>query len=291
MTEYRKHHILPKTYLKYFTQNDSGKGIITLDIASQKQKAEYKNQGDKIFWGKYYYKDTRLEDSLAIEKYFGRIIEPTYNDLIKKIRLEVEIKDWGVKLLFLQWLIFSKLRSPVFRNDFEMKLRFQNKINKILPKDSSFIISEILANIDNYSKEFHLDHFIDDTLFDKTVGNIISGLIVKKWKILRTPNGSYFWTSDNPGFSLNIDQYEKTKILIPSKYLENFTCSSIHYYPLTKDYCLEFGPYMKGESVNLNLETDSIKFEMVDRNNCCQINKWTTLTACNFLIMDENMMK
>lgn len=273
MAEYRKQHILPKTYLKYFSKNDSGKGIITLDISSHKSKAEYRNQGDSIFWSKNYYKDNRLKDSLAIEKYFGKNIEPTYNNLIKAIRFEKEIYDWTIKTRLLQWIIYSKLRSPIYRKDFEIKLNFKNKLEAILPNSFSILTDKILLNIDKYSKEFHLNHFIDKSLFEKSVEKMISGLVTKKWKVLVSPIDSFFWTSDNPGFSIDLDSYENTKVMIPSKYLENFSSGSVHYYPLTKDYCLEFGPYMQGESTNLNLKSDNIKFERINKRLCVQINK------------------
>jgi hypothetical protein len=68
MANYKKQHILPKTYLKYFSKDYSGKGIITKDLTSQNDKIEIKNQGDKIFWKKNYYTDRRFEDKYIIEK-------------------------------------------------------------------------------------------------------------------------------------------------------------------------------------------------------------------------------
>jgi hypothetical protein len=291
MSEYKKQHILPKTYIKYFSKNESGLGIVTLDMASQKKSAEYRNQGDKIFWSKYYYKDDRLLDSLAIEKFFGRCIEPTYNSLIQTIKLETEIADWDTKSQLLQWLIYSKLRSPAYRMNFEIKVNFLNKLNRVLPKESTILIDNILKDIEKYSKEYHLNHLVDDTVFKKTVENLVSGLMVKKWKILISHENTNFWTSDNPGFSIFLDDYETTKQILPSKFLENFTTSSVHFYPLTKNYCLECGPYMKDDSISLNLYSDSIKYQIINDTKCSLINTCTTLTACNFLILDESVMQ
>lgn len=291
MAEYRKQHILPKTYLKYFSKNDSGKGIVTLNLASQKKIAEYKNQGDSVFWSKYYYKDARLEDSLAIEKFFGVDIEPTYNKIIKRIRLETEIADWDTKFQLLQWIIFSELRSPAYRSDFEIKINYLDFIAKISLDGSSNLVEEILRNFGGCSKEYHLNHFVDDSLFGKSVESIISGLMVKKWKILIAPSENYFWTSDNPGFSIDPGEYEKTKIILPLKHLEKFSSNSIHYFPLTKKYCIVFCPYLHEDSTKLNFKNSEIKFEEINVNYCEQINKWTAFTACNFLIMDESKMK
>lgn len=291
MAEYKRHHILPKTYLKYFSQNDSGKGIIVLNFNSSKKVPEIKNQGDSIFCGKYFYKDTRLKNELVIEKFLGREIESEYPKIIQNILTEHEINDWAFKTRLLNWIVYSQIRSPAIRKDFEVKIGILNKLDQMRLQNSSFIDEKIIIDIKTFSKEFHLDHFINQEIFKKTSEAIISGLMVKKWEIIIAPIGSNFWTSDNPGFTIHLDDCESAKQFKPHKYLGNFTSNSVHYFPLTKKYCLEFSPYLQSDPLNLNFQNDIIKFKKVDKNCCDRINIWTTITACNFVIMDESVIE
>lgn len=290
MTKYRKQHIIPETYLKYFSKDNSGLGIVALDLSKQNNQARYYNQGDRIFWKEYFYRDYRFEDNLLVERFLGEVIEPTYHDLIKCVIGKVSLNEWEIKILFLQWIIFNKLRSPVFRKDIEVKLKFLYQNSNILAdtNDAGFLITDKI--ITKYAKQLHMDYFVDINKFTDYVNLMVTGLMVKKWKILIAPEKHYFWTTDNPGFSIFIKDYEETGNCFPYGYMEKFSSDSVHYYPLTQKYCIELGPYLDGDSSELNFKTDIIDFKLATAENCEQINKWSSFTACDFIIMDETVM-
>ena len=258
-----------------------------MNLSKQNNKARYYNQGDRIFCKEYFYRDYRFEDNLFIEKFLGEIIEPTYHNLIKCVIDRVSSNEGETRVLFLQWIIFNKLRSPIFRKDIEVKLKFLHQINNTLA-DTNFLITDKI--ITKYTKQSHMDYFVNINKFTDYVNLMVTGLMVKKWKILIAPEQHYFWTTDNPGFSIFIKDYEETGNCFPYGYMEKFSSDSIHYYPLTQKYCIEFGPYLSEDSSEINFKTDLIEFELATDENCRQINKWSSFTACDFIITDETVM-
>ncbi|MDB5262922.1 MAG: hypothetical protein JWQ14_2203 [Adhaeribacter sp.] len=85
--------------------------------------------------------------------------------------------------------------------------------------------------------------------------------------------------------------YEKTGKCFPTGYIEKFSSDSIHYYPLTQKLCLELGPYLEGQPVEINFSTDDIRFETTTKDICDQINIWSSVTACDFIVMDTTIIE
>lgn len=286
MNKYRKQHILPKTYLKYFSKDNSGKGIYVLRLSSQSKKAEIKNQGDSIFWKKDFYTENRFEDKYIIEKSFG-IVESKYHTIIDSLNKQESLIGQEVRFGIIWWIALSKIRSPRIRDNYERKVKFINKIDEILPSAVNTQYQQVNEQFSKLAKKYHLDYFFDNDLFNKTFTEIASCLMTKQWIILIAPETIKFWTSDNPGFSIYSDEYENKGIIMPDPSLSKLTIDSHHFYPLTKDYCLECAPHEKGSTIETNLNDEIVSYKHINPAACAEINKYTALTTNELIITDR----
>jgi len=286
LNKYRKQHILPKAYLKYFSKDNSGKGIYVLKLSSQRNKAEIKNQGDSYFWKKDFYTEYRFEDKYIIEKSFG-IVESKYHNIIKLLKKQESLIGQEVRFDLIWWIALSKIRSPKIRDNYERKVKFINQISEIFPSAYNTQFQQVNEHLSQLAKKYHLDYFFDNDLFNKTFTEIAFCLTTKQWIILIAPDSIKFWTSDNPGFSIYSDDYEKKGIIMPDPSISKLTIDSHHFYPLTKDYCLECAPHEQGSAINTNLNDEIVTYKPINHATCAAINKYTALTANDIIITDR----
>jgi len=286
LNKYRKQHILPKAYLKYFSKDNSGKGIYVLKLSSKSEKAEIKNQGDSIFWKKDFYTENRFEDKYIIEKSFG-IVESKYHSIVDSLKKQESLINQEVRFGLIWWIALSKIRSPKIRDDYERKEKFFTQISEILPSAYNTQSQQVKEHFSRFAKQYHLDYFLDNDLFNKTFSEIASCLLTKQWIILIAPESIKFWTSDNPGFSVYSDEYEEKGFITPDPSLNKLTIDSHHFYPLTKDYCLECAPHEKGSVINSNLNDEIVSYKHINHAICAEINRFTALTANDLIITDR----
>jgi hypothetical protein len=268
---HKKQHIVSEAYLKYFSKEDDGKGILTLCLNNPyKLKIELHNSGDRIFWAKNFYNTTQFQNSKTIELFFGQKIENDYHSIIKKIVNQVPIKDEKFKILIFQWVFYSKLRSPMWR------------------KYLQFIIKEKGINLKFDSKELreeHLQFFSNSDMLNSFIEYYNESLIVKKWKILICPDNYNWITSDNPGFAVATKEFAKNpKEYDPNPLWTNIQYDTALYFPLTKKYCLEIFPYNQNDDVKRNFDNDNIVFEKANPDTSHLINNWTARTSHEIII-------
>lgn len=272
---HKRQHIISETYLKYFSNEDDGKNInvLHLDNKYKKDIVEY-NSGDKVFWSKNFYNTSEFSDPRTVELFFGEKIENDYNLIINKIKTQIPFDSDNFKFLIFQWVFYSTLRSPMWR------IYLQS------------IINEKGINLEFNSKELREEHmqlFSNSKLFNFFKEYYGKSLETKKWKILISPNNYNWITSDNPGFAVNNKEFAKD----PNEYIPNSLWIGIQhetslFFPLTKKYCLEIGPYNKGDDVKRNFNNDYIEFENSQIDSAKLINYWTVLTACKIIISSNN---
>lgn len=286
MNKYRKQHILPKAYLKYFSKDNSGKGIYVLKLSLQSKKAEIKNQGDSIFWEKDFYTENRFEDKYIIEKSFG-IVESKYHNIIDSLNNQKSLISQEIRFGLIWWIALSKIRSPIIRDNYERKVTFINNIAEIFPPAFNSQYQQVNEQFSSLAKKHHLNYFFDNDLFNKVFTDIASCLITKQWIILIAPDTIKFWTSDNPGFSIYSDEFEKKGFIMPDPSFIRHTIDSHHFFPLTKDYCLECAPHEKGNIIYTNLNDEMVIYKYINFATCAEINKFTALTANDLIITDR----
>lgn len=276
---HKKQHVISKTYLKYFSKGNSGKGIKVLHI-NDKYKKEIRtyNSGDKVFWNENFYNTSEFKNPKTIELFLGKNIENEYNSLINKIRNLITIKDNDFKVLIFQWVLYSKLRSPLWRTYLQ------------------FILKEKGINFKLNSKELreeHMQFFSNSNILDFFINYYKDSLITKKWRVLISPENYNWITSDNPGFAIETKEFAKD----PNEYIPDPLWIGIQhytslYFPLTKKYCLEICPYNHDDHVSRNFGNDSIEYTNSPIGTVKLINNWTVMTADKITISSsENELK
>ncbi|MCH4824596.1 DUF4238 domain-containing protein [Gramella lutea] len=227
-----------------------GKNLNVLDLKNEfRKEIQIRNSGDSIFWIKNYSDTNYFEDRKTIEKMFGSEIESKYNDIVHEISEENPDINFSIKENIIQWLFFTKQRSPIWRN--------------------------------------HLNNFINYSEFEKKLERFVETAVSMRWTIYKTKNDNNWITSDNPGFCLNIEDFLSQQKLssIP---IYDLNVDSILFYPLTKKYCLNIHPYDKGESLNLNLTNTPLNFETTSEKFLKLINYCTYINSSRLIISNDS---
>ena len=266
-------HFLPETYLKHITKNNDGKNLHVLHLGHRyKKKIETKDSGNSLFKKKDFYDTSEFPNPKEIELFFAKTIEQQYNRTIREISKEVDIVDHPLKIRLLEWVFYSKIRSISWREMYRFEL-------KNLGHDLDFESKEL--------REEHLNIISNEKIFESVFDYYDKNLCSKTWIILKSPAGRNWITSDNPGFTVNVDgcsDEDKLFETIPNPLCTYLKHDTILYFPLTKTYCLKIQPYNQGDDVKLNLSNTPICHEEASEFEFKLINYWTFLTQQGFVV-------
>ncbi len=279
-------HYIPKAYLRHFQiDNDKNKSFVyCIDFSNQYKKGVQRlGINDKVFKFPKYYNDNRLEDPFALEKMLAKDVEPYYDKIIKAIKEEKNI-PLDVREEIIVWTYVSKMRNPDLRDN------MNRIIGWIIDMTNKFEKREIdkdeQAKIDSYVKEsakqIQIESFLDTEKLKELSDLHTETLISKQWKILKSQKYFPFWTNDNPGFSPN--QHPEFSEYSPFHKVMELNHSSIMYYVLSPDYCLEIKPFFTGTPVELNAFNMEIEFEEASLEYIEYINKGVFHTKHRLLI-------
>lgn len=250
--KYNKQHIVPETYLKHFSLNEDGKGIIVIDNQDEfRKEIQIKNSGDRMFWEKKFYNSVQFNKPTALEELFGKSIESYYNGLITLIKEDKEINDWDVKLKLINWMFTSIQRTAQKRFVLRKVLDIKIWMKKVYP-DLEYPTGDNL-DLDMIAKEQHLKQFADEETLQSNLEEFINFVIVRRWEIMKCPKDFYWITTDNPGFLLI---HNEDKVM--ANPLWDYSKSDGLFYPLSKDYGIHIFPYSNGDSPELNLTNTPI---------------------------------
>ena len=274
MSQNKEHHIVSKVYLKYFSPNNDGKGISILHYQHPyKSRIEVKDSGNSIFTKRNFYNTSQLENPNEIELFFGREIEQKYNFIMAEIAKEKDISDYELKIKIMEWIFYSKIRSPMWRKLIQSELELKGY-------KFAFNSKEL--------REEHLQLISNNEVFEGVLEIFDKNLSAKKWFILKSPSPFSFITSDNPGFSINVEDYNPSdKMLLPNAFWTNIRYDTVLYFPLSKNYCLRMQPYNNDDDVQLNISNTPIRFQIVSEDEQKLINSWTFCTHDNLLIASD----
>lgn len=288
MRQHLKQHVIPKVYLKYFTIQEDGKSLCLMDFNNRYKKCiQVKDSGDSIFTIHKFYNSDQYNDPAALEIFFATEIEPMYPSIVEELKKEKEITEWPIKFKLLQWIIYSKLRSPVWRQHFTDKLNEIENGKTPLPlddSDSKDLLEYITENKNQLAKELHLNFFTDDEKLEALFENFATDLMSKRWTIIRCPENAYWWTTDNPGFAIQVDSIPEDGVIIPSPFWEIRNSHTVLYFPLTKNFCLQIHPYNMNEDIHCNLNNTPIDFRDATDSEGRWINFWTVITNATMVI-------
>ncbi|MDQ3109214.1 MAG: DUF4238 domain-containing protein [Bacteroidota bacterium] len=263
MSKYRKQHVVSKTYLKHFSINSDGHNLFVIDSSNlMKPGIQKKNSGDRIFWEENYSDSCLFQDKKTIEKFFGMEIEPTYNKIIHAIEKEREGVSFMAKQNLINWVFYTKMRSPIWEETTD-------------------------GQRNRYSQQLHLENFTNIDRFNIAKKKFEMDALNKRWTIYKSPFGKYWWTTDNPGYCIDLKKLEVERCLSPDVYCDLSGADSILFYPLTKKICLCIHAYNKGENIFMNLRNTPISFETPNLQLYNLINHYTRLSQKRLIISAE----
>lgn len=266
-----KQHVIPKTYLKHFSKSGDGKNLCLLHYNHMYKKGvEIKDSGSSVFIRHNFYDSPHFKNPKEIELFFAKKIEPNYNTIVAEIKKQKEITDYLLKMRLLEWVIYAKIRSVSWRDMFRIELE------------------QAGHNFDFESKELreeHLHILTSPEVYEWVLDYYDRELCSKRWIILRSPADKYWVTSDNPGFTINVDGFaDRIWEVDPNPYCTNLQHDTMLYFPLTKEYCLKIQPYYQGEDVKLNLSNTPVTFDNASEAEFNLVNSWTYLTQHSFVV-------
>lgn len=279
-----KQHVIPKTYLKYFSANNDGKGIYVINTRDKfKKTVQIKDSGDSIFWEKKYYNSDLFATPTALEEIFGKDIEPLYTKIINRISTEKPVIELEIKQYLVTWIFASINRGTKNRFGAERMIEIRNFISRLYPNAHSLDRPPYVEEKDKkrIAKEVHLNAFADNEKRRKHLEELSTFLSFKRWEILVAPPQRQWITSDDPGF---VGYYENERSTFRVTPVWDFKSGDFMYYPLTKKYCLHVHPYYEDDDVSLNLTNTPVSFRIATDHESDLINKWTFATMHHLLI-------
>lgn len=261
METHKRQHIISKTYLKNFTHNNR-EDIFVIDRANiYNRRVQKRNSGSSIFWEDRYSDSDEFIDPKAIEKFFGNHIEPKYDKIIRSISDEnINISN-EIKRNIIEWLFYTKLRSPIWEPYLETK------------------VGEL-----KYKDQVHLENFLNKARFQKSLESFTIDAMNKRWTVYKNEGTEYWLTSDNPGYCINVADLENNMIIIPDPFYYFTGANTVLFYPLSKHYCLSIHAYESGTPNYLNLTNTPIKFEQSSIGLMEIINNLTLISRARLVI-------
>lgn len=285
------HHVVPKVYLRQFLI-DGGKGgrfVWCYDFSNQYERRPRRlGINHKVFKSADYYTDPRYSDPHVFEKgLLGGLIEPMYHQIMTEVNSERLPRLARENLL--NWLSVAKFRSPFMREHVKRFMQqYYNLANRMTGRNLTPEQEAALQrHIAQASKEVQLDAMTDSEVAVKRTQDTFAILNAKHWRILRSSSQIPFWTSDNPGFSPNMDP--RFAVERPFHHVMELNADSVIYYVLSSRYCLEIEPFRQGTPLTeewcaLNMD---ITFEDASPEEIDFINRGTFHTRHKLLISDS----
>ena len=287
---YKKQHIIPEAYLKYFATN-SKVNVIQLNNEYRRNIQE-KGIGDKIFcdYENFYYNYPNSRNEPVLEKMFGRIESNDYETIMTNVHYNTDL-GFETKNIIINWLLMMKMRSSFFRDTFSNNIAWAERTKSKLKARSNISDleeKEINATSKTVAKAIQLSAFLDD--YQKTLKEYFVNFMYKDWSILKSDSINFI-TSDNPGFSVSLSMENFSKGINPvsSNYNLDRKNQVIHYFPLSKRYCLSLIPIFRNiEEDKINELTHSqIEIEVADTKKVQTINEMTIQTSHKLIIGNE----
>ena len=292
MTKPILQHFIPRVYLKQFQIDNAQNKSFVYCINTNAQNPYFKGirkvgLNDRIFKKKKYYNDSRLTNEYAIEEMFSTEIENNYDKVISGLALETNLSE-ETRFLILQWLIMSKMRSPILRENYK---RIMTKIHEFDNRYKKIILNkvqndELQNHISRTSKEIHLNFFSDKDQAGKLIELYIETLNAKQWRILKSIPNHPFITNDNPGFSPNVNpRFSKDT---PFHSIMELNSHSFIFYIFSPDYCIQIFPFFEGTPLDVSAMNMDIKFEFASQELIEFINSGVVYTAYNSVISNSD---
>lgn len=287
MNEPIRQHDLPATYLRQFSINSLDRKlknmVLCLRYVHSKIIIERKSVKSDLFVTENLYTLDNTEDPFAIEKFFSQQIEPRYQKIIAELEPEKNPSfEWRQCIIL--WLHFNKLRNSSYRDDLSRKI-IESVMLKFVPEHGITEFNKFSTKFEQIgetqAKENQIDHLIDREFleyFDKHIG-------AKHWLIFKAPQDQPFVASENPGFSINMEESGPDFHTLSTSFATNAAASN--YFILSPKYCLVISPFYQGTPPEINISNQEIKFVTCEKAEAVFINYCTVATFKKYLISNS----
>jgi hypothetical protein len=277
-------HYVPKVYLRQFQidDDDNKNFVYAIDFANKFRTGVQKlGIGHTAFKRKKYYNDSRLEDPYIIEKVFACDFEPKYVHIMQAVRSEKNLPE-DVREDLIGWLFITQMRAPHIRDNTARVMSF---IDRMMFKMNGTRYAEqemTSKQVAEAARDIHLGIFSDPPQVKKFLKDHIDTLNAKHWRILKSLPHLRFVASDSPGFSPNV--HPRFALQFPFHRVMELNASSIIFFVLSPDYCLEITPFLEGMPLTTFAMNMDIAFKQADEKYIRYINAGTFMTKDRLLI-------
>jgi hypothetical protein len=186
-------------------------------------------------------------------------VRSLYETVIRTVRKEQPIADGAVKRKLRKIMLMAKLNNPAFAAEHQFPTKQKEKMKRTDNKNDGIIYRKVYEFLEK-----------------------------KKWSVLKSPAGYCWSTTDNPGFSVDIDMLNSADhATMADPYWRRMNERSIVYFPLTHDYCLRMVP--DSNLLQHNHHSSFIAFEQSTEQEFEVINKLAIVSQPDVLISSEGI--
>ncbi len=277
-------HVVPRIYLKYWKIAKDKNFVYGIDFSNKyKKRVQEFGLNHKVFKERKYYCNPSFSNPYIIEDLLGNEIEPRYDEIMDEVTREINL-SFGIREKVIQWLYYSKMRSPIIRNNTARMASFLYNTSLSLNEQSlrGAEKKELVRNETRMAKDVQLNTFAHDGQLESLLTLFIETLNAKHWRILKSIPRFEFLTNDNPGFSPNTNTLFAKDV--PFHHVMEMNADSMIFYPLSPSYCLEVAPFVKGTALNVCAMEMEIKYEQAEPELIDFINEGVKYTCSKVVI-------
>lgn len=197
---------------------------------------------------------------IRMQKLQRKKIDSLYQKVFEELKTEQTIENEGFKSLLGQVMLFSKMNNDKFRNHLR-SLRLSSECP---------------------GTQTHLDN--SHSVAEKVFFNYLSK---KRWSILKSPQGRGWITTDNPGFSIDLNSLlSGHEHLTVNPNWTDIDTDTMIYFPLSKDYCIRLQP-LHGDVYHIDGTPNNVAFEISSEEEFSVVNKLVFTSKPDVIISEE----
>lgn len=236
-------HIVPKVYLKYFSDNNFVHVVNFKDPF--RKNIQRKGIGDKVFCRKKYYDFPNKHESQYVEDQLSGF-EGYYNEVVKRLTDRSNL-GYDTKQLIINWLHVSKIRNTHLREHMSELIGWVERTKYGLVHGAEAMRqreAEFARQGSIGGKLFQLENFINEKSHNEIKQQYSFDLLKKEWTILVSKQQNFI-TNDNPGFSYTLNPDWMRLGYSPLTKVFNLSDRGLvtHFFPLAPTLCLMTKPF------------------------------------------------
>jgi hypothetical protein len=190
-----------------------------------------------------------------------------YGQIFEYLQQEQPFKDHTVKEEMVELLFYSK-----FSQFDKFQMYDVHRIHDIIP---TLFVEQLTGKI----------HLSEKRNIVRKKQEYRDTLLLKQWKILKSPEGHSWLTSDNPGFAIHLsDLFDQTLTIPADPNLEFIREDTVIYFPLSSQYCLRIQPAQTDPVFIDYISSSAIEFEESSDEELEMVNRMTFSTKKEIVV-------